>query len=173
MVRQALLVGAALFGFLALPNVAQTQAFLDFTGPPTLVSGTAFTQGAQYRTAVSSQSEALLDVNVATTITESPSASLVIAKNDHKDATSTSGTNSYFVTLTNQGPSASNNAIVTDVVGAGLTCPPTNAVTCSVIGTGAVCPAGALTIASLTTGLTVATLPSGGALQFAYTCSVN
>ena len=178
-------------------------------------------------TAVASQSEALLDVNVATTIAESaptgfalesitctglgagtatptinginggnvvlsaaaavsgnnivctftnalvPSASLVITKTDNKGATSTGGTNSYFVTLTNQGPSTANNAIVTDVVGAGLTCPPTNAVTCSVIGAGAVCPAGALTIASLTTGVTLATLPSGGALQFAYTCNVN
>jgi uncharacterized repeat protein (TIGR01451 family) len=177
--------------------------------------------------AVSSQTEALLDVNVATTITESPpagfslqsitctglgagtatptisgtgggsvllsataavsgnnivctftnafvpNASLVITKTDNKDATSTGGANNYLVTLTNQGPSAANNVIVTDVVGAGLTCPATNAVTCSVIGAGAVCPAGPLTIASLTTGVTVATLPSAGALQFAYTCNVN
>jgi uncharacterized repeat protein (TIGR01451 family) len=178
-------------------------------------------------TAVTSQSEALLNVNVATTITESPpagfslqsitctglgagtatptisgtsggsvllsaaaavsgnnivctftnalvpSAGLVITKTDNKDATSTGGSNNYVVTLTNQGPSAANNAIVTDVVGAGLTCPPTNAVTCSVIGAGAVCPAGPLTIASLTTGVTVPTLPSAGALQFAYSCNVN
>lgn len=100
-------------------------------------------------------------------------AGIVITKTDSKAVTASGATNNYVVTLTNQGPSAANNAIVTDVVGAGLTCPPTNAVSCSVIGAGAVCPAGALTIASLTTGVTVATLPSGGALQFAYTCNVN
>lgn len=100
-------------------------------------------------------------------------AGIIITKTDSKAVTASGATNNYVVTLTNQGPSAANNAIVTDVVGAGLTCPPTNAVTCSVIGAGAVCPAGALTIASLTAGVTVATLPSGGALQFAYTCNVN
>jgi uncharacterized repeat protein (TIGR01451 family) len=99
--------------------------------------------------------------------------SLVITKTDSKTVTTAGGTNAYVVTLTNQGPSAANGVIVTDVVGAGLTCPATNAVTCSVIGAGAVCPAGPLTIASLTTGVTVATLPSAGALQFAYTCNVN
>jgi uncharacterized repeat protein (TIGR01451 family) len=100
-------------------------------------------------------------------------ASIVIAKTDSKATTSVGGTNAYVVTLTNQGPSAANGVIVTDVVGAGLTCPPANAVTCSVTGVGAVCPAGPLTISSLTTGVAVATLPPAGALQFAYTCSVN
>ena len=113
--------------------------------------------------------------NIVCTFTNAlvPSASLVITKTDNKATTSTGGTNNYFVTLTNQGPSAANNAIVTDVVGVGLTCPPTNAVTCSVIGVGAVCPTGPLTIASLTAGVAVATLPPTGALQFAYTCNVN
>ena len=63
--------------------------------------------------------------------------------------------------------------IVTDVVGAGLTCPGANAVTCSGAVNGAVCPA-ASTIATLTgAGITVAALPVNGALQFAYTCNVN
>jgi uncharacterized repeat protein (TIGR01451 family) len=100
-------------------------------------------------------------------------ASVVISKTDSKAVTTAAGTNAYVVTLTNQGPSSANGVIVTDVVGAGLTCPPANAVTCTVTGVGAVCPAGPLTIASLTAGVAVATLPSSGALQFAYTCNVN
>jgi uncharacterized repeat protein (TIGR01451 family) len=101
-------------------------------------------------------------------------ASVVIAKTDSKTLAASGGTNNYIVTLTNQGPSAANNVIVTDVVGAGLTCPAANIVTCTVTGAGAVCPAGPLTIANLTgAGITVATLPVNGALQFAYTCNVN
>jgi uncharacterized repeat protein (TIGR01451 family) len=100
-------------------------------------------------------------------------ASIVITKTDGKADTAAGGANNYVVTITNQGPSSANNVVVTDVVGAGLTCPGINPVSCSVIGAGAVCPAGPLTIASLTTGVAVATLPSGGALQFAYTCNVN
>lgn len=100
-------------------------------------------------------------------------ASIVITKTDSKPATASGTTNDYIVTLTNQGPSAANGVIVTDVVGAGLTCLPATAVTCTVTGTGAVCPTGPLTIASLTAGVAVATLPSAGALQFAYSCNVN
>lgn len=100
-------------------------------------------------------------------------ASVVIAKTDSKTIATSGGTNTYVVTLTNQGPSVANGVIVTDVVGAGLTCLGTNVVTCSGAVNGAVCPA-ASTIATLTgAGITVATLPVNGALQFAYTCNVN
>jgi uncharacterized repeat protein (TIGR01451 family) len=101
------------------------------------------------------------------------SAGLVISKTDGKSVTTSAGTNNYVVTLTNQGPSPAGGAILSDVVGAGLACPSANVVTCTVIGAGAVCPPGPLTIASLTAGVAVATLPPAGALQFAYTCNVN
>jgi uncharacterized repeat protein (TIGR01451 family) len=101
-------------------------------------------------------------------------ASVVIAKTDSKTISTTGGTNTYVITLTNQGPSVANGAAVTDVVGAGLTCPGANAVTCSGAVNGAVCPGGPLTIANLTgAGITVATLPATGSLQFAFTCNVN
>jgi uncharacterized repeat protein (TIGR01451 family) len=101
-------------------------------------------------------------------------ASIVIAKTDNKAVATTGGTNNYVVTLTNQGPSVANGVVVTDVVGAGLTCPAGNTVTCSGATGGAICPGGPLTIANLTgAGITVATLPVTGSLQFAYTCNVN
>jgi uncharacterized repeat protein (TIGR01451 family) len=100
-------------------------------------------------------------------------ASVVITKTDSKTVATSGGTNNYVVTLTNQGPSVANGLIVTDVVSAGLTCPGTNVVTCSGAVNGAVCPA-ASNITTLTgAGITVATLPVTGALQFSYTCNVN
>ena len=101
-------------------------------------------------------------------------ASLVIAKTDNKTI-STSGTNnSYVVTLTNNGPSAADGSVITDVVGAGLTCTPANVVTCSVLAGGAVCPTGPFTIANLTgAGITIATLPATGSVQLTYACTTN
>ena len=101
-------------------------------------------------------------------------ASLVIAKTDSKATSASGGTNNYVITITNNGPSAADGAVITDAVGAGLTCPAANTVTCSGATNGAICPAGPFTIANLTgAGITVATLPSTGSLQFAFTCNVN
>ena len=101
-------------------------------------------------------------------------AAITLTKTDVKSVTSSGSTNTYTVTVSNAGPFAANGIILSDVVGAGLTCPGTNVVTCSGAVNGAVCPAAPLTIANLTgAGITVATLPVTGALQFAYTCNVN
>lgn len=101
-------------------------------------------------------------------------ASLVIAKTDNKSVTNSGGTNNYVVTLTNNGPSAADGAVLTDVVGAGLTCPAANPVTCTVLAGAAVCPVGPLTISNLTgAGVTIATLPATGSVQLAYACTVN
>jgi uncharacterized repeat protein (TIGR01451 family) len=103
-----------------------------------------------------------------------PAASLVITKTDGKAFTGSGGTNTYVVTLTNQGPSAANGVVLTDAPGAGLTCPPGNAVICSGATGGAVCPTGSFTIGNLTgVGITVATFPANSSLQFAFTCNVN
>jgi uncharacterized repeat protein (TIGR01451 family) len=108
----------------------------------------------------------------ATLITSA--ASLVIAKTDSKAVVTNGDTNNYVVTLTNQGPSSANGVVLSDIVGAGLTCPAANAVICSGATGGAVCPGGSLTIANLIgVGITVATLPVTGSLQFTYTCNVN
>jgi uncharacterized repeat protein (TIGR01451 family) len=100
-------------------------------------------------------------------------AALTIAKTDAKAATTSGGTNPYVITVSNAGPAAADGSVVTDTVGAGLTCPATNVVTCTVAGAGAVCPAGPLTFANLATGLTIATFPANSGLNFAYSCNVN
>ena len=100
-------------------------------------------------------------------------ASITLTKTDGKATTSAGGTNNYAITLSNAGPAAADGVVLSDVAGAGLTCPPASAVTCTVTGAGAVCPTGPLTFANLSAGITIATLPANGALQFTYTCNVN
>lgn len=100
-------------------------------------------------------------------------ASLVIAKTDNKAVTTSGSTNNYVITLTNNGPSAADGSVITDLVGVGLTCPAANVVTCTPAG-GAVCPAGPFTMANLTgAGITIATLPATGSVQLAYACTTN
>ena len=103
-----------------------------------------------------------------------PAASLSITKTDNKALATSGSTNDYVIALSNQGPSAANGVVLTDIVGAGLSCPPANPVVCTILLVGALCPAGPLTIADLTgAGITVATFPANSSLQFAYTCNVN
>ncbi len=110
---------------------------------------------------------------VCTYTNTSIAIALTISKTDSKAIATSGGTNNYVITLSNAGPGAADGVVVTDVVGAGLTCPPANTVTCSVTAGAAVCPASPLTFANLTTGATIATFPPNSALQFAYTCNVN
>ena len=111
---------------------------------------------------------------VCTYTNKSIAVALTITKTDSKTIATSGVPNIYVVAVSNAGPAAADGAVVTDVVGAGLTCPAANPVTCLVTAGGAVCPAGPLTIGNLTgSGITIATLPVGGALQFTYTCNVN
>ncbi len=110
---------------------------------------------------------------VCTYTNKSIAVALTISKTDLKTVATSGGTNNYVISLSNAGPGAADGVVLTDVVGAGLTCPPANTVTCSVTAGSAVCPTGSLTFANLLTGITVATFPNASALQFAYTCNVN
>ena len=100
-------------------------------------------------------------------------ASLVITKTDTKAITTSGSTNSYIVTLTNNGPAAADGAVITDVIGAGLTCPAANVVTCTPAGS-ATCSTGPFSIANLTgAGITILTLPAAGSVQLTYSCTAN
>ena len=73
----------------------------------------------------------------------------------------------YAITVTNAGPAAANGTVVSDPVPAGLDC--IEAV-CAVTGGAAVCPA--VTVATLSTGVTIATFPASSALAFTLRCRV-
>jgi uncharacterized repeat protein (TIGR01451 family) len=107
--------------------------------------------------------------NVAT-VTINPSVDLVIVKSNGTSTVFSGSTTTYTLTVTNNGPDAATGAVVTDVPGAGLTCPASNPVT--ITGPGA--PAGSYTIANLTgVGITLGTLGNGQSVTLTYSCQVN
>ena len=101
-------------------------------------------------------------------------ANLTVTKTDSKTTTLSGDTNNYVVVISNSGPSAADGAVLTDVAGAGLTCPAGNTVTCAVLTGTAICPIAPITFGNLTgAGLAINTLPANSSLQFSYTCNVN
>ena len=96
--------------------------------------------------------------------------------NDQAADTVTSGAQTtYSLVITNGGPGPAISAVISDTPGAGLTCPPANAVTCTSPAAGA-CPAGPLTVANLTTGVTLGTLPAtvgSNTVTFTFNCTVQ
>ena len=104
------------------------------------------------------------------TVSVNPSVDLVMAKSNGTTAVFSGANTTYTLTVTNNGPDSATGAVVTDVVGAGLTCPAGNAVT--IAGPGA--PAGSYTISNLTgVGITLGTLGNGQSVTLTYTCTVN
>ena len=159
---QAVALGSVLTlsEFFTTGSAASYAATLACTGTSGLVGNTLTVGNA--------------DISIVCTYTnKSIVAAITITKTDGKAVSASGGTNNYVIAVSNAGPASVNGAVVTDVVGTGLTCPATNPVTCTVVTAGAVCPTGPLTFANLTTGVTVATFPPNSALQFAYTCNVN
>lgn len=104
------------------------------------------------------------------TVSVSPSANLSIVKSNGVSNVVSGSTVTYTVVVTNNGPDSTTGAVVTDVVGAGITCPVGNPVTI----TGSGVPAGSFTIANLTgVGITLATLNNGQSATLTYSCQVN
>ena len=104
------------------------------------------------------------------TITVNPSVDLAIAKSNGVSQVFSGSTITYNLVVTNNGPDSSSGAVVTDVVGAGLTCPATNPVT--ITGSGA--PSGSFTISNLTgVGITLGALGNGQSVTLTYSCQVN
>lgn len=92
---------------------------------------------------------------------------------DQPGDTLVSGTvTTYTLTVTNLGPDAADGAVLTDPAPTGLTC---TSAACTAAG-GAVCPAptGAVLVAALQgAGATIPTLPNGGSVAIALTCTVD
>ena len=104
------------------------------------------------------------------TVTVSPSANLSVVKSNGVTNVLKGSTVTYSVLVTNNGPDSTTGAVVTDVVGAGLTCPSGNAVT--ITGNGV--PSGSFNIGNLTSaGITLGTLGNGQSATLTYSCQVN
>ena len=108
--------------------------------------------------------------NGSASVTVSPSANLSIVKSNGVSTVVSGSTVTYSVVVTNNGPDSTTGAVVTDLVGPGITCPAGNLVTI----TGSGVPAGSFTIANLTgAGITLATLANGQSATLSYACQVN
>lgn len=107
-------------------------------------------------------------VDLAITKTNTPGTNGEV---DQANDTVTFGaTTTYTLTVTNNGPLSVNGALVSDVPGAGLTCPPANPVTI----TGAGQPSGSFTIADLTgSGIALGNLLVGESTTLTYSCTVG
>ena len=104
------------------------------------------------------------------TVTVQGTADLRVTKSNGVSSVTSGSTVNYTVVVTNTGPDPVTGAVVTDVIGAGLTCPATNAVTI----TGSGVPGGSFTISNLTgTGITLGTLNTGQSATLTYSCQVN
>jgi uncharacterized repeat protein (TIGR01451 family) len=108
-----------------------------------------------------------LGADLAITKTNTPA----LGANDQPTDTVTRGApTTYQIVVTNNGPGASNNAVLRDPATASLSC---TSVACAVGGGGATCPA--VTVAALqsASGITLPTLPVGSSLIFTLTCDVQ
>jgi uncharacterized repeat protein (TIGR01451 family) len=92
------------------------------------------------------------------------------------DTVASGATTTYSLVVTNAGPSPVVAAVITDTPGAGLTCPVANVVTCTSTASPSACPGGALTVANLTAGVALGTLPAtagGNTVTFTFNCTVQ
>jgi uncharacterized repeat protein (TIGR01451 family) len=97
------------------------------------------------------------------------SSQLTIAKDNGVTSVTSGGTTAYTITISNLGPSAADNAVVQDPVSTGLSC--TAAATCT--GTGGASCAASIPAATLQTGYTIPSLPSGGSIAVRMVCTVT
>lgn len=104
------------------------------------------------------------------------SANLSISKASTTTPVTAGGTITYSIVATNNGPSAANNAVVSDdwTTVPGLDCS-TGTATCAASGTGGTqCPAPAsVTPAALQAGLAIPVFPNGGIVTFTLQCTVT
>jgi uncharacterized repeat protein (TIGR01451 family) len=110
------------------------------------------------------------------TNTQNSQSNLSITKASTTSPVTPGGSITYSIVATNNGPSAANNAIVSDdwTTVPGLDCS-TGTATCAASGTGGTqCPAPAsVTPAALQAGLAIPVFPNGGIVTFTLQCTVT
>ena len=139
-----------------------------------VVSGIAVSAGTVVNTATASLPVGYNDptpsnnLATATTTITTPSADLSITKTNGVTTLTSGGVTAYTIVVGNAGPSAANNAVITDVVSTGLI---PLSVACSAQG-GAVCPV-SLSTSTFQAGMTIPTFPAGGTLTFTLNAQIT
>jgi len=143
----------------------------------TVMVNVTATSGSITNTATISEPAGNIDPNAANdsasdTDTVTPQADLSVTKTNGTASVNAGGTTSYTIVVTNNGPSAANNAVFTDPAVTGLTA---TSVMCSGATGGAACPtAGNTTVALMQgAGIVIPTLPSGGSVTFTVAANVT
>lgn len=151
-------------------------AGLPFNGTQTFTFQQTINAGTAGGTAIPNSASAVdyltgdSNDSATATVTVQGTADLQVTKSNGVSTLTSGNTVTYTVVVTNTGPDPVTGAVVTDVVGAGLTCPASNPVTI----TGSGVPGGSFTIANLTgAGITLGTLNTGQSATLTYSCQVN
>jgi uncharacterized repeat protein (TIGR01451 family) len=145
-----------------------TTAFLDPTrtsGTPVVGPGGTYASGdAVGGSNYAAASTANEDVNIRRSV------NLSITKTNNVGSVTAGSSITYFVDVTNNGPSPADNSLLRDTPSAGLQC---TTVTCSVI-SGSACPAGPLSITNfLGSGIVIPAFASNSTLRFTVQCNVT
>jgi uncharacterized repeat protein (TIGR01451 family) len=157
----------------SVTNTASVAAASPFQEATSAQSG--FTTPAPNGSADNSASAALdpLCAELSVTKTNTPAS----GPNDQAADTVVSGaTTTYTLQVTNNGPDPVTAAVITDTPAAGIVCAAANTVTCSSTASPSACPAGALTVADLTAGVALGTLPAtagANTTTFVFSCAVQ
>ena len=149
--------------------VAPSSSSINFIGQ---TGGANDRNGGSVLTAPNNQTTASATVrnaaDLSVTKTNTPGANGNV--DQPADTVITGSTTTYTITVRNNGPDTASNVLVTDTVGAGLTCPAGNTVT--ITGNGV--PSGSFTVGDLTgAGITLNTLADGQSATLSYSCQVN
>lgn len=101
-------------------------------------------------------------------------ADIQVVKTASPMTVNSGGVANYQIVVSNNGPQAASNVVLSDVAGAGQTCTsPSTTATCSATG-GASCPSPTVSVSSLLgAGITIPSLPVGGQVTVALQCLVN
>lgn len=151
-------------------------AALPFNGTQTFTFQQTINAGTAGGTAIPNSASAVdyltgdSNDSATATVTVQGTADLQVTKSNGVSVVASGNTVTYTVVVTNTGPDPVTGAVVTDVVGAGLTCPASNPVTI----TGSGVPGGSFTITDLTgAGIALGTLNTGQSATLTYSCQVN
>jgi uncharacterized repeat protein (TIGR01451 family) len=151
-----------------------TYQVSDITCTGLGAGGTA-TPDLANRTVVLDAAATAAGANIECTFTNTlQQTDIQVVKTASPDPVLSEGVVTYSIVVTNNGPLAASDVVLTDTAGAGQDCTtPSTTATCSASG-GASCPGATVLVADLTgAGITIPTLPVGGQVTVQMQCTVT